>query len=288
MNRRIPILATAAAVLITALGIAPAQAEVPDISAISASPTTIYPLINNAKRPGITTITVTGIASTVAALEIRNAADVKVRDLNLAGQNTVTWNGRDNSSAVVPGGSYKIVAIGSGSDVSAVEGAVTVSGQKLVHKTYTKTVTAAYSLAYKFVGKCSTLRKPSKRKWKGSLGFYANAKCKKQTWNASAVSTQHVLRLPAAEQYTDMRVNTYGGAHKRGSRGLIRYFPLTGNKSVSDTFISSKVGNHTGPLRKTTNMVSANHWISWGFVTAYKSQYDVKSFTVVVHYDVLG
>jgi hypothetical protein len=287
MHRRTPVLATAAAVLITAFGIAPAHATVPEITGVTVSPATIYPLIGNTKRPASSIITVQGDATSVDHIDIRNASSDTVRTLTLAGDH-VTWNGRNDSATVVPAGTYDVIVLGAGDEASTFQAQITVSSKKLVHKTYTKTVTAAWSLADKFVGKCSTLRKPSKRKWAGSLGFYANTKCKKQTWNASAVSTAHVVQLPVAEQYVDMRVNTYGGAQKKGSRGLIRYFPVNGNNSVSDTFISPKVTTHTGPLRKTTGMVSSGRFIAWGFATAYKSQYDVKSFTVVVHYDVLG
>jgi hypothetical protein len=289
MRRRTSIFATAAAVLITAFGAVPAHATTPTIDSITASPSTIYPLVNNAKRPGSTTITISGDATTIDHLEIRNTSAVSVLNLP-GGQNTYSWNGRATAGAVVPAGSYTVVAIGAGSEVATPSATITVSTKKLIHKTFTRTVTAAGSMFAKIVGKCSTLRKPSKRGWKGSLGLYSNTRCKTQTFKASLVSTAHVLRLPSAEQYLNLRVNTYGGAAKakKHSRGVIRYLQVSGGAPVSTTFLSSKVGNHTGPLRSTQGLVDGQRFIAWNFVTAYKAQYDVKNFTVVVHYDVLG
>lgn len=291
MLRRIPVLATAAAVLITVFGIAPANAAAPDITGLSASPSTIYPLINNANRPGSTTITITGDASTVADLEIRDSTDTKVRDINPAGQNQVAWDGRNNSAAVVAAGTYTIVAIGAGSVVSPFDTTVTVSTKKLVLKSFTKTVTAAGSLVDKFVGKCSTLRKPSKRGWKGSLGYYSNTKCSNRSFLKAGVLGVHALRLPAAESYADVRVNLYGGAAKanKKSRGVLLYLDKTLENATGTVKVSPKLGNHNGLVRSAANLVASNGRFIWSFSTAApKSKYDVKNFTVVAHYYVLG
>lgn len=291
MNRRTPVLAVVAALVVTAFGFAPANAAVPDITAISASPSTIYPLVNNAARPGSTTITVTGDATTVADLEIRNASEVKVRDLDLAGASSIAWDGRDNSAVVVPAGTYTVVAIGTGSDVSPFTATVTVSGKKLVHKTYLRTVTAGASLVDQYVGKCSTLRKPSKRGWRGSLGYYSNTKCSNQSFEKAVVIGVHAIRLPVAERYVSVRVNLYGGAAKARttSRGILLYLDKTLENASGTVKVTSKLGNHFGLARGGANMVASNRRFAWSFATAApKAKYDVKTFTVVVHYDVLG
>jgi hypothetical protein len=293
MNRRTPILATAAAVLITAFGIAPAaDAAVPDITGLSAAPSTIYPLINNATRPGFSTITISGNdPATVVDLEVRNAGSVKVRDIFPGGQSTATWDGRDASNHVVPAGVYTVFAIGSGSDVSPFTTTITVSTKKLVLKTFTRTVTAASTLIDRFVGKCSTLRKPSKRGWKGSLGYYSNTKCKSRLFNKAGVLAVHALRVPLAEKYVDVRVNLYGGAAKanKKSRGILLYLDKTQQNAYRSAVASSKLGIHRGKVRAGANMVASNGRFVWSFSTAApKSKYDVKNFTVVVRYFVLG
>lgn len=292
MKRRTPLLATAAAVLISLVGLTPANATVPDVTALSASPQTIYPLANTAKHPGSTTISITGDASTVTDLEIRDATDMTVRDIATGGAASATWDGRDSGDIVVPAGSYTVHALNSGTTPATDPTAtIVVSGAKLVLKTYTRTVTAAGSTIEKFVGKCSTLRKPSKRGWKGSLGYYGNTKCGGTTFNKAAVFTVNAITVPAADRYADVRVNLFGGAAKaaRKSRGIEFYFNSAESNAVGILKVTKTLGNHTGRTVGAADLINSHRRFVWAFETAGpKQKYDVKNFTVVLRYYVLG
>ncbi|KRC59574.1 MULTISPECIES: hypothetical protein [unclassified Nocardioides] len=289
MLGRIPVLALIAALAATLVGVVPAQATPPDVTAITSSKATIYPRIGTTKRPASTTITVVSNTDDVTSLEVRNTAtDTTVQTFDLASSDTVVWNGRDTGGNLVAAGSYTLIAF-NGTDAATVTGSVNVSLQRLVRKTYT--VQALPTKAYwKYVGKCSTLRKPSRRGWAGSYGYYANTKCRTQTWNASSVITVHAVRVPAAERYVDARIDTYGGAAKgqAGSRGGIEYWDNPKETWTAFRFAGSKVAWHNGYTRGATPLVDKDRYISWRYFTAYKSQYDVAKFRVVVHYDVLS
>ena len=288
MLGRIPVLALVAAIAATLVCVAPTQAAPPDVTAITSSPTTIYPRIATAKRPASTTITVTSTTNDVTSLEVRDAADATVQTFDLTASDTTQWNGRDTGGNLVPAGSYTLIAF-NGTEAATVTGTVTVSLQHLVRKTYTVQTlpTKAY---FKQVGRCSTLRKPSRRGWAGSYGYYANTKCRTQTWTASSVITVHAVRVPAAERYVDARIDAYGGAAKAqpGSRAGIDYWNNPGQKWVGFRFAGSKVAWHSGATLSATPLIDAQRFIAWRFYTAFKAQYDLAKFRVVVHYDVLS
>lgn len=289
--RRTPVLAVLLSLAITLIGLSPARATAPDITGITVSNSTIYPLIGTAERPGNTTITVVGQGGTVDHLEVRDATNATVHTLELGfdGQ-SIAWQGRNANDVLLPAGTYTIVAIGTapGFEESPHTAQLTISRQHLVRTTFTRTI-AANRYALKLVGKCSTLRKPSRRGWAGSLGFYANTRCRTQTWNASRVLTLNATRLPAAERYVDLHIDAYGGGAKArpGSRGEISYF-TNDTDLTAVKFVGSKVGWHNGLTRSAGNLVDSNGWVAWRFATAFKSKYDVAKFRVVVRYDVLS
>lgn len=267
----------------------------PALTSITASPTTIYPLINTTKRPGSTKFTLNGagVPAITSAKLYKNSTGAFIRNLNItpvsSTKATVAWSGKLLDGKAAPAGLYKLYVYDAEGNKSAAIGRVTVSDLRLVLKTWTRTVTASGSLVDSFVGRCSSLRRPSSRGWFGSLGFYANVRCDTQTWNASAVSTVHSVDLPSAEQYLDLHVNTYGAAatSRPQSRGMIRYLTTSGNWTA-ETMLTRYLGNHIGPTRSATGLVFSDRSFGWGFATAYRDRYDVKKFTVVLHYKVLG
>lgn len=289
MSRRFPVLAVIAALAATLVGVAPAQSAPPDVTAITSSNATIYPNISGlAKRPATTTITVVSNTDDVSSLEIRGAGDATVKTFDLTASDSVQWNGRDTGGNLVPAGAYTLVAY-NGEEAATVTGTVTVSLQRLVRKSYVVR-TLPTRQVWKYVGKCSTLRKPSKRGWTGSYGYYANTRCRTQTWNASAVITVHAVRVPAAERYIDARIDTYGGAAKAKprSRGVIEYWTNPAETWTATRFHGSAVGWHNGITARATPLVDSERYIAWRFAAAFKAQYDVAKFRVVVRYDVLS
>jgi hypothetical protein len=288
MQRRTPVLALAAALAATALGVVPAQAAAPDVTSITSSHPTLYPNINNATRFGATAIAINSSdLSQIASLEVQNASHAAVRTFEIGGTiPSVSWNGRDAGGTVVPTGTYSLVAYNGSHEAAPVTGSVNVSRQKLVRKALTVVMKPTRKIV-KLVGRCSTLRSPSKRGWKGSYGYYANTRCKTQTWKASYVITGHALKVPAAERYDDLRIDTYGGAAKAKprSRAFIDYYSTTGasNPWVATKASASKVGWHNGRTAAATHLVDSHRYVSWRFYTAYKAQYDLAKFRVTLH-----
>lgn len=198
-------------------------------------------------------------------IEIRDGTGNPVRHLEpnwisaLLGK--ATWDGRNDNGTVVPEGTYTVVVVDHHGNVAPITRAVTVSHDTGVLRTFRRTMSASGSLEAKFVGACSTLRTPSLRGWTGSLGYYANTKCGRDTWKASAVPTVHAVRLPHPTnfvRYHDERVDTYGGAARLRPRStaVVRYLRTDG-KWVDEKVLGSRVGTHTGARRSTSGMVDS-------------------------------
>jgi hypothetical protein len=277
----------------------------PDVTSIVTSPTKIYPLISgNSTYKSSTKITVTGAGvPDVAVVSIyQQSTNTLVRTRTLtpvdATHGTAVWDGRRYNGTPVSSGTYQIKVRDSAGNYSATVGTLVVSGYRLVTKTWTRTFTPAGTLADKYIGRCSTLRLPSLRGWYHSLGYYANTRCSSQTNTDSLISTLHSTFLPSkgVVSYVDIRVNVYGGAAraKPGSKARIRYLhvPKSAGQQgywFDDKTVSSTLGTHAGYTSPASSMVfKEDNSFAWGFYTGFGYQYDVKSFTVVLHYKALG
>lgn len=274
----------------------------PSVTGITVDHPTLYPRVNTAKYPQMARIDFIGQGlSSSDRVEVRSATGALLystwdNPVSASGEKlTVEWTARyGQTKGAVPPGTYSVLLLDQLGNPSTQAATVTVSTLHRVLKTYRVTVSAAGSLEGRFVGRCSQLRKPSLRRWSGSLGFYANTKCAKQSWNASAVSTSHAARLPAAFDYRRLQICTYGGAAKSrpSSRGYFRTMNDRGTWG-SYGYLSKAVGNHTSftgssGYNDPDGFVFSDRYIVWGFVAAYKQRYDVKSFTLNLEYHVLA
>ena len=160
--------------------------------------------------------------------------------------------------------------------------------KKLAARTFRKTVSAGGSLKDQYVGRCSTLRKPSLRGWTGSLGLYTNTKCRR-TFENSLIVTMHAVRTPlGAVKYGDFRVSAYGGAAKAAPRSLAYLEYLNRSEDwVADTRMSTSLTTHHGATRPGSNFVWGDRYVVWGAYTAMGAKYDIKNFTVTLKYFVL-
>ncbi len=252
---------------------------------------TIYPLIGTVAYPTLTRIDVTGDPGPIAGFVVRSPSGTVVRHLSLY-VNKAVWNGRNDAGKVAYKGTYDILAVDADGNLGASIASVTVSRQTLVLRTFAQDVTASGTVYDKFVGRCSILRSVSSRYTPGSLGYLANSKCGTQTFAASAVSTAHAFQVPALPgnaKPVAMRVDVVGGAARghAGSRGILRYLTNSGNWAY-ETPVTSSYGIHLGPTTSLTKFLDANNFIVWGFVTTYRSYYDVTRFRVVVRYYALS
>jgi len=205
-----------------------------------------------------------------------------------------TWTGRDQQGALVPEGVYTFrvtVWDAVGNPATVTGGKVTVQHERLVQRTFKKTVTAAgsrFATDVSHIGRCSTLRQPSLRGWAGSLGLYTNTKCQGDLWQ-SAVIVTHRVAVPAAFRYGDLRITTYGGAAK-ARPGSYLYFDQmrrTREWADDDRRLSYTLGAHPGPLKPATGFVLPDRTIVWGVYTALGARYDVRDFTITLKYTVL-
>jgi hypothetical protein len=272
----------------------------PAVTSVKATASTIYPQIAATPYPGTTTVAWTGSGFSDSDIAVvKNSAGQVLQPIGSSGSTSDgtgyydDWNGTTDGRTKVSPGTYTVVLEDPYGNESPATVTITVSPLHRIHKTYRTTVTAAGSLAGKFVGRCSQLRKPSLRRWHGSLGFYSNTKCGKQTWKASAVSTEQVARVPAAFSYTELDIAAYGGAarSKPKSHGYLR---MLGNNDrwTEAAPLKSAIGEH--PVwnfdkdNGAEGFVFPDREIAWGFITEAKGRYDVKSFTITLAYDVVG
>lgn len=262
-------------------------------AALTPSVGTIYPLIGSVTYPTLTRIDVAGDPAPITGFVVRSAGGTVVRHLSLNVNKTV-WNGRNDAGKVVFQGTYGIRAVDADGNLGASVASVRVSRQTLVLKKFVKYLTASGSMyGDRKIGACSQLKIPSSRGVSGSLGYYANTKCATRGFDASAVSTSHFVRVPAAVKYVDMRVDVTGGAAVgyRGSKGVLRYLKDPGKPTrrwVNETAVSTDYGIHRGPTQTLTGMLDPDKFLVWGFLTLNGSRYDVIRFTVVVRYYVLS
>lgn len=250
----------------------------------SKSVTTLYPNVNTPDRPGRVAIQV-------------NASGFSGVDVKAPNGNVVTtiwngfspiWNGRDRNGVTVPSGRYQIVAIDSVGNEASTVGYLSVDSRHRELRTWSQTLKADSHLLSTYVGKCSTLRRPSARRWKGSLGYYSNTKCGRQAWHASAVSTLYGIYLPSAvDADVDVRVYVYGGAAKSRptSRAGLRYLSNKGGW-YSWKVLSPKLGLHQG-VADNDRTIYPDRAFYWGLATEAGDRFDVKYFKVTLRYYVL-
>ncbi|MFL6106005.1 MAG: hypothetical protein ACJ72L_03510 [Marmoricola sp.] len=276
----------------------------PSITAISSSQKAIYPLLTGLSHyPSSTRFTIvgTGVPGIVAVQLYRrtSAGDTYVRDLTKTPgadprHATAVWTGLLPGSVPAPAGQYVVKVVDSDGNAATAIGSVTASGKKLVRKTWTRTYTPGSTFASSYVGKCSSLREPALRGWYRSFGYYANTRCGSQTSTDSLISTVHSIILPGAVRYLDIRVSAYGGAARAepGSKAKIRYLhvPSATKKAywVQERTMSATLATHAGYTSSSQGLVFSDHSFAWGVYTGFGYQYEVKSFTVVLHYDVVG
>jgi len=246
--------------------------------------TTIYPNVNMSDRPGMARVWTD--SADYVGIAVKNATGTRVRAM--PGNDNVIWNGKNASGVVVPSGTYYVVAYDVAGNESAAVGHLKVDARHRVVRTWTRTVKAAPSLVEKYVGRCSTLRRPSARGWAGSLGFYANTRCSRQTWNASAVSTMHGIYLPSVDRYLGISVDLYGGAAKARPHSYagIRLYNAKG-QWLSWHGLEPYLGRHhglssSGPY--TPVLVYPDRAFYWGMATDAGGRYDVARFIVTVRY----
>lgn len=265
--------------------------------------TVIHPLVNLPSHPGTVTVIASGETSEVAGWIVRrNGAPLGqvIRTFDTAAT-SITWDGRDDDGDVVPPGVYRVHtvdAVGNLSPATATGSwALGVTDKKIITATATKQISAKGALLDASVGRCSTLRKPSLRGTRGSLGLYSNTKCRKGA-RASQVSTVYGVRLLPAISYVSIRVYTFGGAATRRprSRATIQYLTNRGLPRLRRQ-LGATVRTYAGALPPSPGAYVLNvnkgnpggpvPFFFWNVAVGGGNQYDLRDFVVRIRYRVV-
>ncbi|GAB4012299.1 hypothetical protein [Nocardioides ultimimeridianus] len=198
------------------------------------------------------------------------------------------FDGRDEDGVPLPSGGYTVQLSDANGNLGPT---LKVQVQRLAARTFTKTVTAKASKVDQYVGRCSRLASPSSHGWAGSLGYFANTRCRSTTGVDSTVATEHSVRLPAAATYRDVQISAYGGAAKGFGRSVavMYYEDPSRNNKVAKTILGARAGTWAGPRKAASTMVKrigSARYVFWTAGTAARQHYDVKGFTVTVRYQI--
>lgn len=217
------------------------------------------------------------------------------------GDGSLPWDGRDTAGTLQPAGDYTVTVTAtdaSGNTSEPASTTVTLDRARLVTRTYRKETRATTSTVSRQVGRCSTLRRPAGRGWRGSLGYYANTTCNR-SGRPSVVATVNGVLVPQALRdrragsfYKSVVVKTHGGAAsgRARSKAVMQYW----NRRKSEWFaverMGSRLGTHAGRKVPSAPMIfpnDGNPYLLWSLFTANGHRYDVRGYTVVLRYQVL-
>lgn len=221
---------------------------------------------------------------------------------SFSGTTSYAWNGYNNAGTRVSGTYYiRVETKDRAGNATAAQISVAASAKKLTWKTYSRTVTAADALNYKYVGSCSTLKAPARSDWSESRGLRSNVRCKASgTSSKATVYTENVKCLPKSVDgnYRNLSLKHYGGRPKgytknvymvshvlRPSDWTSRQRHQFGNSIKWKTMASVASPNSLIQSRTSTQYCPAVWWTA-GLNSS--SRYDVWKYSVGIQYRVLA
>jgi hypothetical protein len=205
----------------------------------------------------------------------------------------VGWHGRNDARARVPDGVYRARLIAEDPAGNRADdlygGAITVHHQRLVARTWHVVVRARHVLARKDQTRCSVVRTPSLRHWRGSVGYYSNSRCKARTFAGSVASGVHAVQVPKAVVPGTVTISAYGGAakHHPHSVAALAAYNRNGDFLGSPTRLGSAVGWHRSKTRVAATMLHGRV-LAWNVFASRGARYDVRSFRLVYRYQGLS
>lgn len=270
----------------------------PAVDSITVSHPTLYPLLNanqvvNPTYPNKADFTVTMATpeSGMTTQLYRGSTLVDGgRSLVLSGSVGVQGWSAGDVEYPAPVGRYTFSVSDYAGNPSSLTAFVDVSGLQWVTRTWTHTVTARASFVDAYVGRCSQIRRPSLRGWKGSLGLYSANTCKVRTWRASGVHTLHAVRVPDwVPVQSTVFLHTYGGAAKAKPRStaLVRWLNRDGTFS-GGTRTPPRVGWTVTRYRGLGSVMWSDRYIGWGVRMDYARRYDLGKFRVEISWNAPG
>ena len=221
---------------------------------------------------------------------------------SFSGTTSYAWNGYNNAGTRVSGTYYiRVETKDRAGNATAAQISVAASAKKLTWKTYSRTVTAADALNYKYVGSCSTLKAPARSDWSESRGLRSNVRCKASgTSSKATVYTENVKCLPKSVDgnYRNLSLKHYGGRPKGYTKNVYMVSTVLrpsdwaslqkhqfGNSVKWKTMASVASPNSLIQSRTSTQYCPAVWWTA-GLNSS--SRYDVWKYSVGIQYRVLA
>lgn len=264
---------------------ATAAPAAPTVS-VSASPTLIYPA-----RDGYldaTTVSASVDTLTTASAQVVTSTGSPVKTLPTSGtglEHSFTWNGTDDSGAVVRAGTYAVIvtATDAESQTATDQVAITVRPEKLTWVTWTRTLTPKQAAKTRRVGACASLR-GDVNGWRGGFGFWSNSRCNGGVGDRSFVQVAFSSRVPTAGvfSYGAYRVDTVGRANRSVPRstGVIGLFRASDETFPKLTVMRSGYRSHPSNTLQGNTAVAPDGWVAWNVLTGKGNRWDVRKFTV--------
>jgi hypothetical protein len=198
------------------------------------------------------------------------------------------WNGRRADGRLVPG-SYRLRLVATdlaGNRSRSAARTVEVSGQRLVKRSGSTTVTARETLDETFADDCSDVFRRTSGPHDGWVSYASGSLC---TTGDAYAAGDHQVRLPSAARYGTVRVSAFGGrADKRyrDSATVVLYDGLQNLSTVRFRLGPARTTYH-GPRVKAGPLLIRSRVLRWETLTTGVAWYDVKSYRVDYTYYVL-
>lgn len=174
---------------------------------------------------------------------------------------------------------------------------VEVRAERIRDLVWKKTFSAASTVIKAYVGKCSTLSRPSTHGWKGSLGYMSLNKCRDPRQGlAATLNGVYVpdLVLKQRGRFKSLTIGFYGGKGKGGTRPAEMQGIVHGPSGVispyGPSYFGGGLGKHAMGVRAEDDGRfilrdrSGRPFVVWELGTANGVHYDVKTFTVTLRY----
>jgi hypothetical protein len=279
----------------------------PTITSVTASRTTVYPVRDD--YADYTEITATPgwyppEPQSESLLEIWNADRTTLMQKigfssTTSGSVTYAWDGRSDSGIPVRAGTYatRVVYTDGVGGTSTHDGPdITVVREHLKALGWRMPFTPEATLVASYVHRCSSLRRPARRTWTGSLGLYSNTRCAGGNRMASVVETHHAVTLPKPAKfvaYTNAAIDMTGGAARSKPRSTLSISLYNTKNQWSDprtygpALKERRFWLGAPPDGAIHDEASAHPWIYWATFVSGGRRYDVKSYTIALSAKVL-
>ncbi|MFC6239611.1 FlgD immunoglobulin-like domain containing protein, partial [Longivirga aurantiaca] len=277
----------------------------PVASSVVPSSPSYYPMVDGYRDTSSLGAT-SNEAVSAFAVYIYNSSGLRIRTITggakPAGRVAALWNGKTNSGARPPAGTYAFQVMlqdVAGNQTLSAKGRVTISWKSLKARTATRTIPAmTTTLGYVADNVCNFVFSNARPGvWPSTSIAYESRDPENCATNGTGdiAFTLSQYTLPAALKYGTVSVSTYGGGSTSGllwtheaDQGEIDYVLKDGETIGVYRTLSSGTTTHAGPTVKAADYLVKGRTITWWMGSADGNWYDVRDFTITWTYYVLA